>query len=552
MAKKTRPTTSLTAQDELRSAASEGHESEASRVGKETDAQADIGSPRRSAKEFLYQNFSESELVLGLVAASGTDLKSVIGTIEDRLKVFGYQSVTIKISKDIIPRVARIRELTTGSASFTKTDALMTAGDEARKQSDDSSILSLGVAARIASDRIHEGHDITQGHKPKFAYIIDSLKHPSEVARLREIYPESFYLIGVHADETRRLEVLTEEKRMTKEEASRLMRRDENEQLPYGQRTSDTFHMSDFFVRFDESADKLKQDLWRFIDIVFGNPYITPLFDEFAMFMAFSAALRSADLSRQVGAVIAKHEELLSTGANDCPRFGGGLYWPFYDKSNRRYADVEAGRDYKRGEDSNKAEQQEIIESIIRESGEIVNDVTKLRLILKDSGIGDLTEYGRVVHAEMEALLSCARNNVNCRGATLYGTTFPCHNCAKHIIASGITRVVFVEPYPKSKAVGFHNDSLVLGFSDRENAVRFEPFVGVGPRKFFDLFSMELSSGYPLMRKDKKSGKVVDWKPEKARLRLQLMPLSYLQLETLAGSLFTDFLQQKELSDGHT
>ncbi len=54
------------------------------------------------------------------------------------------------------------------------------------------------------------------------------------------------------------------------------------------------------------------------------------------------------------------------------------------------------------------------------------------------------------------------------------------------------------------------------------------------------------------MRKDKKSGKVVDWKPEKARLRLQLMPLSYLQLETLAGSLFTDFLQQKELSDGHT
>ncbi len=279
---------------------------------------------------------------------------------------------------------------------------------------------------------------------------------------------------------------------MTKEEASRLMRRDENEQLPYGQRTSDTFHMSDFFVRFDESADKLKQDLWRFIDIVFGNPYITPLLDEFAMFMAFSAALRSADLSRQVGAVIAKHEELLSTGANDCPRFGGGLYWPFYDKSNRRYADVDAGRDYKRGEDSNKAEQQEIIESIIRESGEIVNDVVKLRLILKDSGIGDLTEYGRVVHAEMEALLSCARNNVNCRGATLYGTTFSCHNCAKHIIAAGITRVVFVEPYPKSKAVEFHNDSLVLGFSDRVNAVRFEPFVGVGPRKFFDLFSMEL------------------------------------------------------------
>ncbi|MDN3612645.1 hypothetical protein QWZ16_23945 [Vibrio ostreicida] len=26
---------------------------------------------------------------------------------------------------------------------------------------------------------------------------------------------------------------------------------------------------------------------------------------------------------------------------------------------------------------------------------------------------------------------------------------FPCHNCAKHIVASGIKRVVYVEPYPK-------------------------------------------------------------------------------------------------------
>ena len=44
-------------------------------------------------------------------------------------------------------------------------------------------------------------------------------------------------------------------------------------------------------------------------------PYVTPLFDEFAMFMAFAAALRSADLSRQVGAVVGKSNEIISTGA---------------------------------------------------------------------------------------------------------------------------------------------------------------------------------------------------------------------------------------------
>ncbi|MCZ5321339.1 hypothetical protein O5699_00900 [Escherichia coli] len=60
--------------------------------------------------------------------------------------------------------------------------------------------------------------------------------------------------------------------------------------------------------------------------MLFGNPFITPTFDEYAMYMAFSSALRSADLSRQVGAVLAKNYAIMSTGANDVPKSGGGLY----------------------------------------------------------------------------------------------------------------------------------------------------------------------------------------------------------------------------------
>ncbi|MFO2375906.1 cytidine deaminase, partial [Pseudomonas aeruginosa] len=75
----------------------------------------------------------------------------------------------------------------------------------------------------------------------------------------------------------------------------------------------------------------LKAQLWRVIDILFGQPYVTPTFDEYAMFMAFSASLRSADLSRQVGAVLTRDEGIISTGANDVPKAGGGLYWPELD-----------------------------------------------------------------------------------------------------------------------------------------------------------------------------------------------------------------------------
>ena len=66
------------------------------------------------------------------------------------------------------------------------------------------------------------------------------------------------------------------------------------------------------------------------------------------MFFAFSSALRSADLSRQVGAVIAKDSEIISTGANDCPSAGGGLYWPTRNNEGE-IEDYEEGRDYKRG-----------------------------------------------------------------------------------------------------------------------------------------------------------------------------------------------------------
>ena len=148
----------------------------------------------------------------------------------------------------------------------------------------------------------------------------------------------------------------------------------------------------------------------------------------------------------------------------------------------------------------------------------------------------------------MEALLSCARNHVSAREATLYCTTFPCHNCAKHIVAAGIARVVYIEPYSKSKAAELHSDSITLGFAKEEDAVHFEPFVGVGPRRFFDLFSMRLGSGYPLKRKDR-GGQILNWEPEESKLRIQMLPCSYIELEIIASSMFNEFRKQKENTD---
>ena len=127
--------------------------------------------------------------------------------------------------------------------------------------------------------------------------------------------------------------------------------------------------------------------------------------------------------------------------------------------------------------------------------------VDQAKSILRPTGLTDITEFGRTVHAEMEALLACARTARSTRKATLYTTTFPCHNCCRHIIAAGIARVVYVEPYPKSKAPELHNDAISVD-QTVEKMVPFLPFNGIGPRRYFDLFSLMLSTGYPIERKE--------------------------------------------------
>lgn len=57
-------------------------------------------------------------------------------------------------------------------------------------------------------------------------------------------------------------------------------------------------------------------------------------------------------------------------------------------------------------------------------------------------GEPNCTKYPYVVHAEMNAILNAGGKSL--RGATVYTTLFPCNDCAKAIIQSGIARVVYL------------------------------------------------------------------------------------------------------------
>lgn len=486
----------------------------------------------------------ESELIIGLVSAVGVETQHVVELLKEQLGLAGYETKVVKVSRDVIPLLTSVRDY--GDDSYQRYSELMNAGNKCRQrlnvlgQSDDG-VLALGVASAIGNMRKRD----LQGRPAaleKTAIIVDSLKRPEEVAHLRTIYPSGFILLGVHADENRRLTHLTKDKGIDAIRAQELLDRDRAEHdLEHGQRVEATYHLADFFVRVTGSTDRLRADIRRLVELWFGNPFITPTFDEYAMFLAYGAGLRSADLSRQVGAVIARNREVLSTGANECPKFGGGLYWPvdldeesggLFEGEVGSARDVAGGRDYTRDDgDSNRAEQLRMIDRITDQVALKwpAIDRGELRKILEHGGIRELIEFGRVVHAEMEAILSCARTGNSTVDATLYCTTFPCHTCAKHIVAAGIARVVYVEPYAKSKAMELHDDSITTQRCDRK--VLFEPFVGVGPRRFIELFSMNLGTSYRLIRKDKNTGKRKPWRIKEGELRFRMSPSSYLEFE---------------------
>ena len=82
--------------------------------------------------------------------------------------------------------------------------------------------------------------------------------------------------------------------------AAPIVRDEEETGNSFGQRVRDTFPIADLFVIATERT-QIEPAIRRFIELVFGHPFHTPSVDEFAMFHARSTALRSSDLSRQVG-----------------------------------------------------------------------------------------------------------------------------------------------------------------------------------------------------------------------------------------------------------
>ena len=112
--------------------------------------------------------------------------------------------------------------------------------------------------------------------------------------------------------------------------------------------------------------------------------------DEYFMGVAMLAARRSKDPSTQVGACIVSQDNIIiSTGYNGMPKGCSDDEFPW-----------------------------------------------------ERTGAENETKYPYVVHAELNAILNA--NGRDLRGSRLYVALFPCNECAKAIIQSGVKEVVYL------------------------------------------------------------------------------------------------------------
>jgi deoxycytidylate deaminase len=473
------------------------------------------------------------ELVFGLIGPIGSDLGQVRTVLESSLSRFGYRTRLVRVTDEMRKLPYRPWNKLPDPESLTEDqryDVYMDAGDALRSLLRRDDAVLYPALLGLQNNRLY----LTGSHeRPAFAtaYVIHSLKTPGEVLSLRFLYGRRFVAMAAYSPRELRKDRLSNRiamsHRINKQEehvgrAEVLVLRDErgHGDDKFGQRAAETYSLSDVIV--DASSDeRLEADVERFLNLLFGHPYTTPRMEELGMAFAHTAALQSSSMARQVGAsIFDERGGHLASGCNEVPKFGGQFYWP---------GDVPDSRDFQLGRDVGVGMRENVLantlsnlikagwrpphstepdRSGLENRGAALTDEQVRVLVeeqlqflasegderegprLRRNLIQDLIEFVRAVHAEMACLCDAVRRGVSVRGGTLYGTTFPCHECARHLIAAGISRVVYLEPYPKSLVFEFYREETEFDppAGRKTDRVRFEPFRGITPVRFSELF----------------------------------------------------------------
>ena len=238
-----------------------------------------------------------------------------------------------------------------------------------------------------------------------------------------------------------------------------------------GQEIYKIYHESHYFVNIDSPRDSIQTTVSKFIKLLYGRFDGYPTVDEFGMATAYVSSMRSNyPQDRQVGAsILTADGETLALGNIRVPKKTAIPTKQDTEKVSTMFFEIK-----------------EKIKNIKEEL-----DKFKIKEQLKKdilTFIADSLDYHPCTHAEISAIADAAKLGISIEDAILYTTTYPCHLCLRDIITSGISRIVYIEHYPKSKV-----DILFDKLMEADNW-DIDAFEGVGPKRFIYVYNSRFSN----------------------------------------------------------
>lgn len=314
---------------------------------------------------------------------------------------------------------------------------------------------------------------------------IDSIRNHYEAKRLRSEFND-FWLIAVEADKETRWGRCKKRYDGDFEAFDRDDARDSGEDQPdNGQHVRECVQLADACIinnrHFAHPGDwtTLRETIEGYVCFMRTPRYGLPTHEESFMAQAYVASLSSTCSRRLVGAVlVSPDEEVISTGFNHipegnrtCSELGGRKGYCYREeKAREKLANMKYCPNCGNLIESC-ASSQSLPWRCVKCSAKLPHDLVP----------GKMLDLCRALHAEEDAILQARKiGGTSLKDCTLYTTTFPCPLCAKMIADVGITKVVYVEPYPMTESVEILDNS--------NPRVHTEQYEGILGRAFTRVF----------------------------------------------------------------
>ncbi|OCH01491.1 hypothetical protein [Aliivibrio fischeri] len=334
-------------------------------------------------------------------------------------------------------------------------DNIRASGTANSKEFDQNNIFSFPalINTLIKSAR----HACKVNRKPCYI-VIDAIRNPYEAVYLRDRY-SGFYLMSVNTNNENRLKHLMESHKFTSVQIKDLDKKEYPEKLSghnkyISQNIQKCIELADIHInnprenQFGHS--ELRAQLAWYVALMLHPGLVMPTSTESCMQIAYSVKQNSGCISRQVGAIVTDERfSVKSVGWNNTAegqvpcllRSAEDLLNGFDEDAYSKY-------------EKNDSDFREALEgkfNLIRRFKHL--DGRNLSFCFKD--LQNQVEqkknqvHTRSLHAEENAFLQISKNGgQGVKGGILFTTASPCELCAKKAYQLGMSKIVYIDPYP--------------------------------------------------------------------------------------------------------